>query len=140
MAKSPFWDKEITVFTQHYDSETRITRWYKWHIPGCFVSETKAANFRSPDVWQENKLICRVVKQSNYKPYKEWCGLPNDEKQEHISFAPNKTLIFVGHINESIADNTSGNDLRNDYQNSFMVKSFTDNTSFIPPHYKMLGG
>lgn len=136
--KSPFWDKTITIFTKHLDEETKAVRWYRYVVTGCFFGRASAARFASPELYREAENIVRIPPVAGFVIYPVWCALSDEEKACHITIAPEKSLVFLGEIEEEITDGR-GTGLRAKYPDSFAVKSFRDNTAFALSHY-FVGG
>jgi hypothetical protein len=137
----PDFKDTITVFTPFDNPILKQTVWYKYVIDKCFYSHTDSSSFGDKALFDDNTTFVRIPKLDNYKGIREWNTLPSDEKQDYLSFN-NRTLVFLGKIDDNIPDGDSGNTLIKKMQpDCFHVNTIKDNTGKIPyvEHYYLSG-
>ena len=134
---NPFWGNKVTVFTNYYDNATNTTKWYKYYIENCFLKSKRTAQTEGSNVQYILEWICRIPENETFLSYPEWAE--DNIKENH--FCVNRGSIIVkGLINDNIPDSDSGNKLLEKYKdNSFKVKSITENTDFMLKHYNLTG-
>lgn len=134
---NPFWGNKVTVFTSYYDNVTKTTKWYKYYVENCFLKSKRTAQTEGSDVRYILEWICRIPEDKTFLSYPEW--VEDRIKENH--FCVNRGSIIVkGLINDDIPDSDSGNKLLEKYKdNSFKVKSITENIDFMLKHYNLIG-
>ena len=138
-----FWNKTITLYNKHTDELTGIVKWYRHVLHDCFVKVTNNKVNVGGVQLQTNDNIIRIPKQPNYLPPYEWLKLPNDIKSQFLTLKSGD-LIFLGDIDETIDENTSGqrsSDLIAKYKSmgSVFVNSVNINDFMYAEHYFVRG-
>lgn len=136
---SPYWNKEITIFTKYYDEVSKKTKWYKYKSENCFYGLNRATLFKDMEIYNANKNIVRIPAREDYVKYEEWCKLSHEDKKTKLSLSVG-SIIFLGYIDDEILENESGNDLMKKYKNKcFKVNVYTINDVYKLKHYYLSG-
>lgn len=94
-----FDNKTVTLFIRAFDPETEKEKYYPTLLEGVDLVETKGANVSKSGIDSADAVklyIDFVDVNKTFKPYlppKAWDALPEEEKQNYITFHPTEDFL-----------------------------------------------
>lgn len=65
---NPFWDKQLTIYTRFYDTNTKLTKWYRYIAKKCFYTVKKVNVLNGVTIENKNSYIVRIPSVDNIFP------------------------------------------------------------------------
>lgn len=139
-----WWDSTVTIYNKYTDPDTRIVTWYKTVLDNCFWRNVQDLNTSGNTSTDTFSLICRIPKNSKFKPSGEWLEDPN--KNSYFTLTQGDIAV-VGNCPDIIDEYQSGqrsSDLISKYHKSdscMEIKRVAYNTmsGMLNPHYCIRG-
>ena len=143
---NPNYNQTITLFnclraSDNPDSKRDV--WQKTVLHGCFYKNVigRTDNL-STDPKMSNVYTSRIPGSDLYRPYREWCRLPDAERRRYFTFSL-KDIVVKGECREEItgaSPNTASELLSRYKPDAFVITAFSDNTSHIRAKHYRVGG
>ncbi len=141
-----WWDTAITIYNQFKDPQTKVVRWYKTVLSGCFWKYTGNKVTVGQVELETNTTICRIPKNDKFLDRYMWEALPNDQMSDFFTISPGD-IIIKGEVDDEIDEMEKGQrstDVISKYkrlQGCIVVQRFTDNTGIgrNDKHYYVVG-
>lgn len=102
-----WWSDTVTVYNKFEDPQTKIIRWFRTVIPGCFWSYAYIQGTAGQSVVRTNQVICRIPKAKNFLPFADWRNIENDRMSKYFTLRTGD-IIFNGIVDEEIDEYTKG--------------------------------
>ncbi len=107
MPYPPWWEQTITVYNKYEDTTTRIVKWYRTVLNGCFWKHTQDKISIGETVLATDYIICRIPKNEKFLEKYQWLSKPNDIMQEYFTLGTGD-IIVRGEVDEEINEYATG--------------------------------
>lgn len=143
---NPNYNQAITVFNCLRASDNPNSTkdiWQKTVLHDCFYKNVigRTDNL-SADPKMSNVYTSRIPESKSYKPYREWCRLPDEERSQYFTFSL-KDIVIKDECLEEItgtSPNTASEILSRYKPDAFIITAFSDNTSHVHAKHYRVGG
>lgn len=143
---NPNYNQVITIFNcfraeDNPDSKKDI--WQKTVLRNCFYKNVIGrAEYADKNPKMDNVYTVRIPVSEQYRPYREWIRLPEEERREFYTCSQ-KDVVVKGECSDEITGevpNTASQVLSRNKPDAFVVTAFSDNTSHRTAKHYRLGG
>ena len=102
-----WWDTTLTVYNQYKDPQTRLVRWYRTVVTGCFWKYAGNKVTIAQVELNTSSTLCRIPQKENFLERYLWEELSNDQKENYFTLSPGD-IIVKGEVTEEIDETVSG--------------------------------
>lgn len=137
-----FDNKTVTLFNRFVNPETEEEKYYPTLLEGVDLVETKGANVSKSGMDSADAVklyidFANVVKQ--YLPPKAWDALPEEEKQNYITFHPTEDFFVKGdHTDVELPEESAYEWMHENFDDVYKVTT-VDKYEDILPHFEVGG-
>ncbi len=137
-----FDNKTVTLFNRSFNPETEEETYYPTLLEGVDLVETKGANVSKSGMDSADAVKLYIDLASMPKPYiepKAWAALPEEEKQDYITFTPAEDFFIKGdHTDAVLPENNVYQWMIDNYDDCYKVTTI-DKYEDILPHFEVGG-
>jgi hypothetical protein len=146
MSYPKWWDTTITIYNKHEDDITHVVLWVRTIVNNVFWKYVWQTMNVGEQVFETNKILCRIPENPNFLQKYEWIRIPNDLMSNYFTLARGD-IIIRGEVNDEIDEYISGKrstDLISKYkdmQGCFTIEAISLNVGSgrVYPHYLVEG-
>ena len=102
-----WWDSTVTIYNKYEDPVTRVVKWYKHTVDGCFWKYVGNKVTVADVTINSEQVTCRIPKDILYVDSYVWKELTDTEKQEHFTLSTGD-IIVNGDVEDTIDEYTQG--------------------------------
>lgn len=140
-----FDNKTVTLFIRAFDPETEKEKYYPTLLEGVDLVETKGANVSKSGIDSADAVklyIDFVDVNKTFKPYlppKAWDALPEEEKQNYITFHPTEDFFAKGDRTDvELSEEYAYEWIQENFDDVYKVTT-VDKYEDILPHFEVGG-
>lgn len=137
-----FDNKTVTLFNRSYNAETEEEKYCPTLLEGVDLVETKGANVSKSgmDSADAVKLYIDFANRAKqYLPPKAWDALPEEEKQNYITFHSTEDFFVKGdHTDVKLPEESAYEWMRENFDDVYKVTT-VDKYEDILPHFEVGG-
>lgn len=141
---NPNYSHTITLYCclKAADSPDRKDHWYRTVLDGCYYKSAVTRVESGVHAGMQNTYTVRIPASDRYRPYREWCGIPDAERGKYFTLHLDAVVIGGECPDEisSVSGNTAAQMMNKHKPDAFKVTAVADNTKKpVERHYR-LGG
>lgn len=141
---NPNYTHTITLYNclAAADSTDKKDHWYRYVLPGCYYKAAVTRVDGGTSAKMQNVYTVRIPEDKAFRPYREWCGLGDEERKECFTLRLDD-IVVAGDCREEItsAGGQTAVQLMNRYKpDAFKVTAVSDNTAALSAKHYRLGG
>lgn len=124
------------------DNPDKRDSWQRSVLHNCFYKTAIGRVEAGTTVSMASTYTVRIPESAQYLPYHEWCKRSEEERQNYFTVHVDDLVVY-GECSEEITGKTHGTavELLNKRKpEAFVIKAFSDNTSFPRSKHYRLGG
>lgn len=137
-----FDNKTVTLFNRSFNAETEEEKYYPTLLEGVDLVETKGANVSKSGMDGADAAKLYIDFSGLAKPYicpKEWDALPEEEKQNYITFHPTEDFFVKGdHTDVELPEEYAYEWMHENFDDVYKVTT-VDKYEDILPHFEVGG-
>lgn len=137
-----FDNKTVTLFNRSFHPETEEERYIPTLLAGVDLVETRGANVTKSGMDSADNAKLYIPYEDMPKPYrdpKEWDALPEEEKENYITFHPALDFFIEGeHTGLELPESTAYEWVRENLDKVYKVTN-VDKYEDILPHFEVGG-
>lgn len=141
---NPNYTHTITLYNcmSAADSPDKKDHWYRHVLQDCYYKAAVTRVESGTSAKMQNVYTVRIPESQNYKPYREWCGLAEEDRKTCFTLHLDD-IVVAGECLEEItgASGQSAVQVMNRYKpDAFKATAVSDNSkAFMARHYRIGG-
>ena len=137
-----FDNKTVTLFSRSYNADTEEEKYYPTLLEGVDLVETKGANVSKSGMDSADAVKLYIDFANLAKQYllpKAWDALPEEEKQNYITFHPTEDFFVKGdHTDVELPEESAYEWMHENFDDVYKVTT-VDKYEDILPHFEVGG-
>lgn len=143
---NPNYNQTVTIFNCLRARDNPYGKkdvWQKMVLGHCFYKNVMGrAEYADREPKMASVYTVRVPESLKYKPYPEWCKMPEEERRQYFTCSM-KDIVVKGECLDGISGispDTASEVLSRNKPEAFVVTAFSDNTSHQRARHYRIGG
>lgn len=141
-----WWDRTVTIYNRYEDPSTRIVKWYRHTMSGCFWRNVTMQMTLDNSTVGSNSQICRIPKTDKYADVIDWQNADDTFRTKYFTLQSGD-FIVDGNVTDTVDEYTAGQRSSevigrySKYNKCGIINKFSINTGNVDmEHYLVYGG